>query len=161
MRLFPLNPNSELLEPGFRVFVRCGGQEMALVLTKVRHTSKFDILAFKDVEDRDAAEALTNLEVLVDPEDFPEVEDDEFYLRDLIGVEVGLLESAEGDAFRVIGEVDGFIETGANDVMIVKIAGAPNLLVPMIEDAVAEIAPDQPVLLYPLDIWAPKGTELP
>lgn len=141
--------------------MRRAGQETAFVLTKVRHSSKFDILALQEVEDRDAAEALTNLDVFVDPDDFPDLEDDEFYLRDLIGVAVGLLETEEGDAFRVIGQVDGFLETGANDVMIVKIAGAPDLLVPMIEGAVAEVDPGHRVLLYPLDVWAPEGTEVP
>jgi len=161
VRFFPLNPNSELLEPGFRVFVRRAGHETGFVLEKVRQTPKFDILGLKEVAGRDEAEALTNLEVFVDPADFPELEDGEFYLRDLIGVEVALLETEQGDACRVIGEVDGFLDTGANDVMIVTIPGSPDLLVPMIDDAVAEVAPGERVLLYPLDIWAPEGTEIP
>lgn len=130
-------------------------------LEKVRHTPKFDILGLEEVGGRDEAEALTNLEVFVDPADLPALEEGEFYLRDLLGVEVGLLEAEHGEAFRVIGEVDGFMDTGANDVMVVKIPGAPDLLVPMIEDAVAEVAPGRQVLLYPLEIWAPEGTEVP
>lgn len=161
IRFFPLNPTSELLEPGFRVFVRRAGQETELMLSKVRHASKFDILAFDQVEGRDEAEALTNLELFVDPDDFPELEDGEFYYRDLIGVEVGVLEAEDGDDFRVIGTVDGFLETGANDVMIVTVPGYPDLLVPMIEDAVAEVDPGARVLLFPLEIWAPEDTEIP
>lgn len=161
MRLFPLNPNSELLEPGFRVFVRRAGEETELVLTRVRHAAKFDILAIEGVDERDGAEALTNLDVFVDPDDFPELDDGEFYLRDLVGADVALLQAEDGDAFRVIGEVQGFMQTGANDVMIVTVPGAPDLLVPMIEHAVAEVDVGTQVLLYPLDVWAPEGTEVP
>jgi ribosomal 30S subunit maturation factor RimM len=53
------------------------------------------------------------------------------------------------------------METGANDVMVVVMRGEQRLLVPMIEDAVAEIDVENGVLLRPLDEWAPEDTELP
>ena len=61
----------------------------------------------------------------------------------------------------LIGEVDGFFETGANDVMVVALSNGERLFVPMIEDAVAVLDLDDGVVLQPADQWAPEGTELP
>lgn len=160
IRFFPVNPDSDLLEVGLRVFARRGDQDTSLSVSKARQANKFDILAFEEVSDRDEAEALTNLEVYVHADALPEPDEDEFYQRDLVGVDVAILESFDGPT-RSIGEVGGFFETGANDVMVVHLSDGEKLFVPMIEGAVAEIDPEAGVVLQPLDQWAPEGTELP
>ena len=163
IRYFPANPESDLLEVGLRVFARRGDVDTPLTVSRARQANKFVILAFDEVADRDEAEALTNLDVYVDADALPEPDEDEFYQRDLVGVAVSILEAEDGPV-RVIGDVGGFFETGANDVMVVHLSGGEEqeqkLFVPMIEDAVAQLGPDS-VVLQPLDQWAPEGTELP
>lgn len=160
LRFFANNPQSDLLEDGLRVFVRPAGQETTLTVSRVRPTPKFDIVAFDEIDDRDAAEALTNLEVAVSPEALPELDEGEFFLRDLVGCPVEILVDDAG-ATRTIGEVGGFFETGANDVMVVHLIDDERLYVPLVDHAVAEVEPDERVVLFPLDQWAPEGTELP
>jgi 16S rRNA processing protein RimM len=160
IRYFPLNPDSDLLEDGMRVYARRGDSDASLTITKVRHAAKFDIVAFDEIAGRDEAEALTNLDVYVEADTLPEPDEDEFYQRDLIGLDVAILESEDGPT-RLIGEVDGFFETGANDVMVVSLSNGERLFVPMIENAVAVLDLDDGVLLQPADQWAPEGTEFP
>ncbi|QDG49984.1 16S rRNA processing protein RimM [Persicimonas caeni] len=160
IRYFPVNPGSDLFEVGSRVFARRGDQDFPLTVARARRANKFDIVQFDEVADRDEAEALTNLEVFVDAEVLPELEEDEFYQKDLVEREVLILLAEEGPS-RSIGEVGGFFETGANDVMVVHMSDGSKLFVPMIEDAVADLDHDGAVLLQPLDHWAPEGTELP
>jgi 16S rRNA processing protein RimM len=160
IRFFPYNPQSDLFEESdLRVFVHRGDDDEPFDVERLRRADKFFIVKLGGVDDRDQAQALTNLDVWVAAEQLPALDEDEFYLRDLVGLAVEVLESADGPT-RVIGEVGGFFETGANDVMVVELGDDQTLFVPLIEDAVAEIDPDSTVVLQPLHQWAPEGTDI-
>ncbi len=100
-------------------------------------------LRLAEVEDRDAAAPLTGAEVFVPRADLPEPEADSFYWADLIGLRVydigglpeesGLAgdlganpppapgaESPENDPGRFLGRLESIIETGGNDVYVVR-----------------------------------------
>ncbi len=160
VRFFSQNPQSDLLEDGLRVFVRRDGSAVPLTVAKVRHSAKFDIVGLDEIDGRDAAEALTNLEVFVERDALPEPDADEVYLSDLIGQPVAIM-TGDADQTRPIGRVGGFFETGANDVMVVELADGDTLYVPVVDHAIAQMAPDADVVLQPLDEWAPEDTELP
>jgi 16S rRNA processing protein RimM len=66
------------------------------------------------INDRDAAFALKGATVCVNREDFPEPDEDEFYWIDLIGLNV-INQQNES-----LGVVKDLMETGANDVLVVK-----------------------------------------
>lgn len=160
VRFFAYNPESELLESGLRVFLRGADGLEPLTVERIRFANKFAIVKFEEISDRGEAEALTNLELFVDRQDFPEPDDDEVYQEDLVGCEVRLLDTPDGPE-RVIGEVAGFFATGANDVMVVRLSDASQLYVPVVDHALAQLDPDDGILLQPLDQWAPEDTELP
>jgi 16S rRNA processing protein RimM len=69
------------------------------------------VIAFAEVRDRGAAEALKGAELFVDREALPAPDEDEFYHADLIGLEA---RDAEG---RVLGKVLGVHNFGASDVI--------------------------------------------
>jgi len=85
------------------------------------------VVQFEGVEDRDAAALLTHSEIQVQRDQLPDP-DDGFYWADLIGLEVVTKESVR------LGSVDSLMETGANDVLVVK--GDRERLVPWIEGEV-------------------------
>lgn len=66
------------------------------------------------IDDRDAAEAIKNLEINVNQDVLPELNGDDFYWRELVGMTV--VNTAGYD----FGKVEQMFETGANDVMVVK-----------------------------------------
>ncbi len=66
------------------------------------------------VDDRDKALALTGCEIGVLRSQLPVLPDGEYYWSDLTGLTVITLEGRE------LGKVDHFLETGANDVVVVK-----------------------------------------
>lgn len=66
------------------------------------------------IDDRDAAEAIKNLEISVNQMVLPELEGDDFYWRELVGM------SVVNDKGYDFGKVDQMFETGSNDVMVVK-----------------------------------------
>lgn len=64
--------------------------------------------------DRNAAEALRNLEIWVPKTALPELEEGDYYWSDLIDLEV------RTEAGVVLGVVHSLMETGSNDVLVVQ-----------------------------------------
>ena len=85
------------------------------------------------VNDRAAAEALVGKELLVQSDDRPELEDGEFHLLDLVGLEARLAEGGE-----IVGTVRDLI-SGGNDLLEIKRPDGKILLVPFVEAIVPEV----------------------
>jgi 16S rRNA processing protein RimM len=64
--------------------------------------------------DRDQAAALAGWEIWIASNQLPPAKNGEYYWSDLIGLKV---ENLQGDC---LGQISGLLETGANDVVIVK-----------------------------------------
>lgn len=92
-----------------------------------------DVLVAKlqGVEDRDTAAALKNRQIAISREAFPKTVEDEYYWADLIGLAVVNL---QGES---LGKVDGLLETGSHDVLVVK--GESERLIPFIGQYVIEV----------------------
>lgn len=72
------------------------------------------IVLFEGISNRDQAEALVNAEVAVAREQLPALADDEVYIRDLVDLEVRNTDD------QLLGRVSQVLETGANDVCVVR-----------------------------------------
>ena len=83
------------------------------------------------IDDRDAAYALRGQEISVAKSDLPPPEENEFYWSDLIGLKVVNRQGAE------LGTVDSLMESGANDLLVVK--GAREHLIPFVAAFVGEV----------------------
>lgn len=66
------------------------------------------------VNDRDRAASLMGWDIFISPDQLPKVAKGEYYWSDLIGLNV------ETDRGIQLGAVDSLLETGANDVLVVK-----------------------------------------
>lgn len=84
------------------------------------------IASLSGITDRDMAAAFGGYEILIDEKLLPELEEGEYYWRDLIGLKV---ETEQGIA---LGMVDYLLETGANDVLVVK-EGEKERLIPFLQ----------------------------
>jgi 16S rRNA processing protein RimM len=78
------------------------------------------------INDRDTAASLSGYEIVIDSALLPNTEEGEYYWRDLIGLKV---ETEQGIA---LGIVDYLLETGANDVLVVK-EGNKERLIPFLQ----------------------------
>lgn len=76
--------------------------------------SKTIVAHLADVNDRDQAADLMGCDVLITHEQLPKTAKGEFYWSDLIGLTV---ETVEGVP---LGTVENLMETGANDVLLIK-----------------------------------------
>ncbi|BCA30528.1 ribosome maturation factor RimM [Metapseudomonas otitidis] len=79
-----------------------------------RVQGKFLVVKLKGLDDRDVARTYAGFEIRVPESELPELEEDEFYWHQLEGLSVI---NQDG---QLLGKVDHLLETGANDVMVVK-----------------------------------------
>jgi 16S rRNA processing protein RimM len=76
------------------------------------------VLKLEDVDGSDAAAGLRGQRVWATVEDAPELPDGDFYVAQLIGLEV------RDDSDRVLGRVADLLHTGGTDVLIVRAAAS-------------------------------------
>ncbi|HYP58287.1 MAG TPA: ribosome maturation factor RimM [Beijerinckia sp.] len=82
------------------------------------------------VTSRDSAAALTNLELFVPRAALPEAAEEEFYLADLIGLDVS-------DAGETIGQIIDVLNFGGGDILeIARGEGGETLLLPFTKEVV-------------------------
>jgi 16S rRNA processing protein RimM len=82
------------------------------------------------IEDRDAAAGLVGANIFVNRDLFVQTEKDEYYWRDLEGLQVVNVEGVS------LGVVESLLETGANDVLILQ--GERRRLIPFVVDDIVK-----------------------
>ncbi len=123
-----MQPRPELLRHGLPV--RVGGR--AAEISRRAGTDRRPLLRIEGCEDRSAAEALRGEELLVAREHAPELGPDEWWAEDLEGCSVR-------DGAAEVGIVKRLLALPSCEVLEVRRAGAGDLLVPLIADAVRSV----------------------
>ena len=101
------------------------GDELLKGIKTKRH-GKTMVALFKGVNSRDVSQKYIGLEVRISAGELIQLPDNEYYWRQLIGLQVSNLEG------KLLGEVDSMFETGANDVMVLKDVDGNEQLIPYI-----------------------------
>lgn len=105
----------------------------------------FAIIKFKTIADRNDAERLRGRYVKISMEQAVPLADDEYYHFQLVGLE---MVTVEGES---IGTVESILETGANDVYIVRSIKYGEILIPAIESVIQDInLADQKIIITPI-----------
>ncbi len=97
------------------------------------------ILSFKGYGDINRVLHLVGCELYISRDQLPETDDDEYYWHDLIGLQVV---TSGGEP---LGKLESIIETGSNDVYVVKSAGR-EYLIPALAEVVNSIDLDAGVM---------------
>ena len=121
-------------------------------IESLRPAKEHLVARLKGIDDRDAAEALRNLDLFVPRERLPAIEeDDTFYHADLIGL------AAVSETGAALGTVAAVHNFGAGDLIEIALAGGGEpLLLPFTEAIVPKInlAARQIVVVRPAEIEA-------
>lgn len=92
----------------------------AVEFDSIRRQGKGLVAHIKGVDDRNLAETYKSLEIVVSAEQLPSLDDGDFYWRQLQGLKVWCLDQSVNEERVLLGTVDYLIDTGANDVLVVK-----------------------------------------
>ena len=105
-------------------------------------------MKLKGIDDIDIAENLKTQSLIIPREDAKELEENEFFIADLIGCNV--YENNEK-----IGELVDIFTAGASDVYVIKRAGKNDLLLPALESIIKNID----VKNKKIDVEVPRGLD--
>ncbi|MFD2164722.1 ribosome maturation factor RimM [Thalassotalea euphylliae] len=94
--------------------LKLGGKEQAVDIVDWRKHNNGLIAKLAGIDDRDQAQRFVGAEIHVDAALLPDLPEGEFYWRDLMGMQVVT------DKGYDLGQVTDIMETGANDVLVVK-----------------------------------------
>lgn len=108
-----------------------GAQQTHYSVEAAQDHGKALVAKLAGIDDRDAAYALRGQEISVAKSALPPPEENEFYWSDLIGLRVVNRQGIE------LGTVDSLMESGANDLLVVK--GARAHLIPFIAAFVGQV----------------------
>ncbi|WP_075183567.1 ribosome maturation factor RimM [Pantoea sp. 1.19] len=116
-------------------FIQRAGHWQQIELEGWKHHNQDMIIKVNGIDDRDAAARLTNAEIVVDSTQLPELNDGNYYWKDLMGCQVVTVQG------YALGKVIDLMETGSNDVLVVKANlkdafGAKERLIPFLEQQV-------------------------
>lgn len=94
--------------------LRQGDKQLTVKLQSGRIQGKVLVAELKDLTDREEARNLVDFEICVYRDELPKLVDDEYYWYQLQGLKV------INQQDQLLGQVDHLLETGANDVLVVR-----------------------------------------
>ena len=133
LRYFP----PQMIPPGLKiseeVILDTGREHRILAIQGVKYFKQFVILKFKGIDNINDIEKYKGKSLYVTRDQAVELGEDEYYLADLIGMEVYL---EDGSRFGTLTEV---METGANDVYCVETQEHGEVLLPAIHQCILRV----------------------
>ncbi len=107
------------------------GEQVQIVTVSGRLQGKNVVAQIDGVDQREQAVELVGSKIYISAEQLPQLDDGEYYWSDLIGLEVESLDA------EPLGTVETMLETGANDVMVLR--GNRERLIPFVMDDVVKL----------------------
>lgn len=132
VKVMPSTSDPDRFEYLYKVWLKNGNAYVPYDIEGARPHKDAVLVKFRGVSDMDAAAALKNQELWVDRAHARKLDEDEFFICDLIGLEV----FEEGHSYGRITEV---IQTGSNDVYWVKDDKGGEVLIPALKAVVLEV----------------------
>ena len=133
VKVFPTTDDVKRFKRLEKVTIDSGKKRFEAEIESVKFFKQFVILKFKGFNTIEDIQPYKQAKLLVDREHAVRLRKDEYFVADLIGTKVV---SDEGTELGVMTDV---IETGANDVYVVKNSEGEEILFPAIKDCVKEV----------------------
>ncbi len=146
VKVFPTTDDPERFLDLKKVLLDTGKETLPLEIQSVKFFKQFVILKFKGIDNINDIERYKRCPLLVTREDAVELEEDEFFIADMIGMNV---ETDDGKAFGTLKDV---METGANDVYVIESEEHGEVLVPAIKECVLDVnIEEQKMIIHLMD----------
>mgnify|MGYP002600835755 CR=1 FL=1 len=102
-------------------------------IQSVRFFKQFVIVKFKGIDNINDVEQYKGSSLFVSRENAVSLEENEYYIADLIGMEVVLEDNTH------FGTLKDVMETGANDVYVVELPDHQEVLLPAIKECILDV----------------------
>lgn len=139
VKVFPTTDDPLRFKKLKKVLLDTGKERLELEIQSVKFFKQFVIVKFRGIDNINDIEKYKGKSLLVPREDAVELDEDEYYIADLIGMEV----FTEEGRFGVLKDV---METGANEVYIIDSDEHGEVLVPAIHDCILDVDIEEKVM---------------
>lgn len=133
VKVFPTTDDVNRFKKLKQVILDTGKETMPLEIQSVKFFKQFVILKFKGIDNINDIEKYKRCSLYVTREHAVALEEDEYFIADMIGMEVC---TEDGNIFGTLKDV---IETGANDVYVIENAENGEVLVPAIKECIRSV----------------------
>lgn len=133
VKVFPTTNDASRFKELKQVYLETGKEQIPLEIERVKFFKRSVILKFKGIDDINDIEKYRGKSLLIDREDAIELEENEYYIADMLGIEV-----YTEDGYR-FGSLRDVMETGANDVYIIETEEYGEVLIPAIQDCILDV----------------------
>lgn len=133
VKVYPTTDDVKRFKKLKNVILDTGKEHLQLEVEGVKFFKQFVILKFKGIDNINDIEKYKGKDLLVDRANAVRLRKDEYFVVDLIGLEVY---TDDGERFGTLSDV---METGANDVYVIDSEKHGEVLIPAIKQCVLDI----------------------
>ena len=133
VKVYPTTDDARRFDYLKEVILDTGREKIDLKIASVKYFKNMVILKFKGINNINDIEKYKGCSLWVTRENAVELEEDEYFICDLIGLKVVT------DKEEEFGELVDVLQTGANDVYVVKTLENKEVLLPAIEECILDV----------------------
>ena len=139
VKVFPTTDSPDRYDTLQEVLLFDGREYLPLTIDRHRYFKQMVIVHFEGLDRIEDIQAFIKKELYVDREHAEPLAEGEYYIADLIGCRV------YDEAETYLGEVADVLQTGANDVYVVK-GEDREILIPVIKDCVLAVDTEEGII---------------
>ena len=132
VKVYPTTDNVRRFDDLKEVILDTGKEQLILHVTSVKYFENMVILKFKEFDNINDIIPYKGMDLLVTRENAIPLEEGEYYIADIIGSKVIT------DEDKILGTLTDVLQTGANDVYVVKTKDGKEVLLPSIEECILD-----------------------
>ena len=132
VKVYPTTDNVRRFDYLKEVIIDTGKEQLILHVTSVKYFKNMVILKFKEFDNINDIIPYKGMDLLVTRENAIPLEEGEYYIADIIGSKVIT------DEDKILGTLTDVLQTGANDVYVVKTKDGKEVLLPSIEECILD-----------------------
>lgn len=133
VKVFPTTDDAARFQKLRQVLLDTGKETISLEIENVKFFKQFVILKFKGYDNINDIERYKRCALLVKRDDAVPLEEDEYYIADMIGMKVVT------DRDEEFGILKNVMETGANDVYVIEHPSEGEVLIPAIKECILDV----------------------
>ena len=137
VKVFPTTDDVTRFRQLKKVYLDTGREMLPLEIQNVKFFKQFAILKFKGIDNINDIEKYRGKSLKIDREDAVDLDEDEYFIADMIGMKVC---TEDGSEFGTLKDV---METGANDVYIIDSLEHGEVLIPAIRECILDVDMDE------------------
>lgn len=137
VKVFPTTDDAARFRELKSVILDTGKEQLELEIVQVKFFKNLVILKFKGIDNINDVEQYKGKSLFVTRENAVKLEENEYFIADLIGL---CVTTDEGED---LGNLEDVLQTGANDIYVVKKDRHPEILIPAIKDCILDINMEQ------------------